>query len=100
MGHRILKPKDYAKRGGFIVVGSAISSGAKSVQPDLRCISNYVDVSDENKESSAVLQWLKTCLKESLGQCPCLEDHAQAPLQLKGVIPITTCQQMARRWRF
>ena len=80
MGHGVLKPIDYAKRGGFIIVGSAISSGAKSVQPDLPCILNYVDVSDENKESIAVLQWLKTRLKESLDQCPCLEDHAQVPL--------------------
>ena len=44
MGHRILKPIDYAKRGGFIIVASAISSGAKSVQPDLPGIPNYVDI--------------------------------------------------------
>ena len=80
MGHGILKPNDYAKRRGFIIVDSAISSGEKSVQPDCPCIPNYVDVSDENKESIAVLQWLKIRLKESLGQCPCLEVHAQALL--------------------
>ena len=80
MGHGILEPNDHAKRRGFIIGGSAISSGAKSVQPDLPCIPNYVDVSDENKESIAVLQWLKIRLKESRGQCPCLEVHAPAPL--------------------